>query len=76
MFFLNERTDTFGVQAVPPDRPHELPPRSFAPETAPPPHPDIPSSPLPTGKTNVSPSIPSSTASEISILTPQAPLLS
>ena len=45
MFFLNELTDTFGVQAVPPNRPLGLPPMSLPPETAPPPHPDIPSSP-------------------------------
>jgi hypothetical protein len=44
-FFLNELTDTFGVQAVPPNRPLGLPPMSLHPETVPPPHPDIPSSP-------------------------------
>jgi hypothetical protein len=44
-FFLNELTDTFGVQAVPPNRPLGFPPMSLHPETLPPPHPDFPSSP-------------------------------
>jgi len=46
-FFLNELTDTFGVQAVPPNRPLGLPPISLHPEAVPPPHPDILSSPPP-----------------------------
>jgi len=74
-FFLNELTNTYWVQEVPPNRPHELPPRLLLLETAPPPLPDIPSSPPSIDKTIASLSKPSSVASQTVILSLGKPLV-